>query len=638
MLADGTCERSGDVVEQRNLKQWFFKITDYADQLLEDIETLQWTDRLKTLQRNWIGRSEGVEFDLVVEGRPNLALRVFTTRPDTSFGMTYAVVAPEHRLLDELVTDVQRSEVNELLNKVRTMSELDRQSEAKFGVFTGSSVINPFTGKAVPVYVADYVLIGYGTGAIMAVPAEDQRDYDFARVHNLPIVHTVQPPDGWEGEAYTGDGPKVNSDWLNGMDKETSIEKSIEFLERAGLGTRQVNYRLRDWGFSRQRYWGCPIPIIHCPTHGAVGVPDDQLPVVQPDDVQFVPSGESPLKSHHGFLDTVCPTCAQPAERETDTMDGFVESSWYFLRFADPFNHEAPFTAEAAARWLPVDQYIGGIEHAVMHLLYARFYVKALVELGLLPKNLTEPFQALFNQGTVKLGGRRMSKSRGNLVRPEEVLAQHGADAMRLGIIFVGPPDDDVDWETVTVEGAARFLQRLWRVATEAKADTRQANESDEALDRARHKMIAKVGSDYERWSFNTAVAACMEFLNTLTKYAKDGARKSDLDAAIDSLLLVLSPMTPHITAELWQMRHPGEHVHAQPWPIHDPAKLFEDAVTMVVQVNGKVRDTIEVSPTISDAQAQEQALASPKVQEFIESATPKKVIVRAPKLVNIVV
>jgi len=660
VLADGTCERSGDLVVKRDLEQWFLRITDYADELLADLGGLDWPERVKTMQRNWIGRSEGAEFDLVVEGRDGsdgrapLALRVFTTRPDTSFGMTYAVVAPEHPLVGELTTPEHADEVEALRARAASSTDVERMSEsgsaglAKRGAATGSSVVNPFTGAPVPVYVADYVLMGYGTGAIMAVPAEDTRDWDFAQAYGLPYVRTVQPPDGWDddgpGGAYTGTGDKINSEWLDGLDIPTAKARAIEWLEERGLGERTVNYRLRDWLVSRQRFWGCPIPIVYCPDHGAVPVPVDQLPVLAPDDVEFLPTGESPLATNAAFLHTTCPVCGGPATRETDTMDTFVDSSWYFLRFTDPWTPDAPFDQDIARHWMPVDQYIGGIEHAILHLLYARFFTKALVDVGLAPEGLREPFARLFTQGMIRMDGTKMSKSKGNLVAPSGYLTTVGADALRLFHLFVGPPADDVDWSAQTdsvIDGCARYLDRVWRLAVPADARVGDEpagglGEADVAVRRATHKLIDRVSRDYERWSYNTAVAACMEFVNLLHPYVRDGGRDDVVDEAVDTLLLLLAPMTPHLAAEAWERRH-GDHIHLRSWPVADPALLVEETVTMVVQVNGKVRDRIEVAPDVSEDEAVRLALASPPVVEALGGAPPSRVIARPPKLVNVV-
>ncbi|HZQ86034.1 MAG TPA: leucine--tRNA ligase, partial [Acidimicrobiales bacterium] len=636
VLADGTCERSGDVVVKRDLEQWFFKITAYADELLKDLDQLDWPERVKTMQRNWIGRSEGAEFDLAVEGRDDLKLRVFTTRPDTTFGMTYAVVAPEHPLVDELTTPDRRDEVRQFVERVTLESEVERQTTEgpleKRGVFTGSKVINPFNQKPVPVYLADYVLMGYGTGAIMAVPGEDQRDWDFAKAYDLPIIRTVEPPSDWEGEAYTGDGPAINSEWLDGLEVAPAKAKAIDWLEENGIGRRTVNYRLRDWLVSRQRYWGCPIPVVYCETHGMVPVPQDQLPVLAPDDVEFRPTGESPLTFHEGFRNTTCPACGGPAVRESDTMDTFVDSSWYFLRFCDPWSTEVPFGAEPVEHWMPVDQYIGGIEHAILHLMYARFYTKALADLGLAPSGLREPFKRLFTQGMIRMGGTKMSKSKGNLVAPSQYFDSVGADALRIYHLFVGPPADDVDWSEQTEEviaGSGRFLQRVWRLAV-PESDIARADEASAIeVTRATHRLIDRVSREYDRWSYNTAVAALMEFTNLLYK-------QGTTDEAVDALLLLMAPMAPHISAELWERRH-GTHVHAEGWPEADPDLVRLDTVTMVVQVNGKVRDRLEVSPDIDEAEAERLALASDKVQEQLAGAPPRKVIAKPPKLVNIV-
>jgi leucyl-tRNA synthetase len=665
VLPDGTCERSGDLVEKRNLEQWFLGITHYADELLADLDSLDWPERVKTMQRNWIGRSEGAEYDLVVDGREGsdgterLVLRVFTTRPDTSFGMTYAVVAPEHPLVDSLTTPGHRVEVEELRARAAAISDVERMSEsgaaslAKRGAFTGSSVINPFTRQPVPVYVADYVLMGYGTGAIMAVPAEDTRDWDFASAYGLPVVRTVQPPEGWDehggpdggpGGAYTGDGEKINSEWLNGLDIPTAKARAIEWLEAEGIGTRTVNYRLRDWLVSRQRFWGCPIPIVYCPDHGIVPVPDDQLPVLAPDDVEFLPTGQSPLATNPEFLNTTCPVCGGPATRETDTMDTFVDSSWYFLRFTDPWTPDLPFDPEIARYWMPVDQYIGGIEHAILHLLYARFYTKALVDVGLAPDGVREPFARYYAQGMIRMDGTKMSKSKGNLVAPSSYLTTVGADALRLFHLFVGPPGDDMDWSDQTdsvIEGCGRFLDRVWRLAVPADDSLPPLRDGpltdkDQAVRHATHRMIDRITREFERWSYNTAVAACMEFVNLLHPYVRDGGHREVTAEAVDTLLLLMAPMTPHVTAEAWERRH-GDHVHFHPWPVADPELAAEASVTMVVQVNGKVRDRIDVSPGISEDDAIGLALASPPVVDALGGAAPRRVIARPPKLVNIV-
>ncbi len=664
VLADGTCERSGDLVEKRDLEQWFFAITHYADELLAGLDDLDWPERVKVMQRNWIGRSDGAEYELVVEGRDGsdgrerLALRVFTTRPDTSFGMTYAVVAPEHPLLDELTTPEHRDAVAALKARAAVSTDVERLSESgaasleKRGAFTGSSVVNPFTGRVVPVYVADYVLMGYGTGAIMAVPAEDQRDWDFAEAYGLPVVRTVQPPEGFDehcgpnggpGRAYTGDGVKINSEWLDGLDIPTAKERAIEWLEEKGLGTRTVNYRLRDWLVSRQRFWGCPIPVVYCEEHGIVPVPVEQLPVLAPDDVEFLPTGRSPLATHQGFLHTTCPVCGGPATRETDTMDTFVDSSWYFLRFCDPWSTDRPFDPGLVAHWMPVDQYIGGIEHAILHLLYARFYTKAMADLDLVPDDLREPFARLFTQGMIRMDGKKMSKSKGNLVAPSSFLTTVGADALRLFHLFVGPPADDVDWSDQTdsvIEGCGRLLDRVWKLAVGGgESDplrTGAPTENDLEIRRATHRLIDKVSRDYERWSYNTAVAACMEFVNTLQPYLRADGHAEVAAEAVDTLLLLLAPMTPHLTAEAWEERH-GDHVHAHSWPVADPAYLTQRTATMVVQVNGKVRERLEVPPDISDADAERLALATPQVVAALDGAEPRRVVVRAPKLVNIV-
>ncbi|MFN8103403.1 MAG: leucine--tRNA ligase [Acidimicrobiia bacterium] len=652
VLADGTCERSGDVVVKRDLEQWFFRTTAYADQLLDDLDGLDWPERVKLMQRNWIGRSEGAEFEMNVvdaEGRafggdPDLVLRVFTTRPDTSFGMTYAVVAPEHPLVGRITAAERRDEVEAFVEAVQAETEVERQSTEgpldKRGVFTGSYALNPFTNEPVPLFLADYVLMGYGTGAVMAVPGEDQRDWDFATAHGLPIVETVRRPEGWEGGPYTGDGPHVNSGFLDGMAKEVAIEAAIDWLEVQGHGERKVNFRLRDWLLSRQRFWGCPIPVVYCDDCGVRPVAEGDLPVLAPDDVEFLPTGESPLRFHEGFLHTTCPSCGGPARRETDTMDTFVDSSWYFLRYCDPWNEDAPFGIDAVERWMPVDQYIGGVEHAILHLMYARFFTKALSDLGVVGAGLREPFARLFTQGMIRLGGAKMSKSRGNLVAPEQYIDTVGADSLRLFHLFVGPPQDDVDWDDKGIEGCHRFLSRLWRMARGEVGSVvaRDVTPTDRGVEAAAHRLVEKVTGDFERWSYNTAVAACMEFLNELYRYAQGdgGARRESLDTAVDHLLLLTAPMVPHVAAELWEQRH-GDNVHERAWPVADEAMLAAETVTMVVQVAGKVRDRVEVAPDISEDDAIALALASDAVRAHLGDGSPRRVVAKPPKLVNVV-
>ncbi|MHB1598507.1 MAG: leucine--tRNA ligase [Acidimicrobiales bacterium] len=671
VLGDGTCERSGDVVERRNLEQWFLKITDYADELLDALDDLDWPERVKTMQRHWIGRSEGARITLslvdpdgdalVTSNGTLLGVEVYTTRPDTGFGMTYVVLAPEHPLVDACTTPERRHSVDALRAKAAQESDVERLATDgtldKRGAFTGSYCVNPFNGERVPVYVADYVLASYGTGAIMAVPAEDARDFDFATAHGLPVVRTVEPPEGFEGGAWSGDGRKINSGFLDGLDIVTAKARAIEWLEQTGRGSRSVQYRLRDWLISRQRYWGCPIPVVYCPVDGIVAVPDEQLPVLLPDDVEFLPTGESPLRSHAGFLHATCPRCGGPATRETDTMDTFVDSSWYFLRFCDPLDTQHPVDIDAARHYMPVDQYIGGITHAILHLLYARFYTRAIGDVGLGPSEIREPFAQLFTQGMIRLGGRAMSKSRGNVVSPNEYFATVGADALRLYHLFVGPPVDDIDWNEQTdeiIDGCSRYLRRVWHVATGSAshsdpgptaeddeppagaATDARTRETADALRRLVHQTIAQVTGDIERYSFNTAVAACMKLTREIGTATRAGAPSASVDEAVDVLVKLLAPFAPHLTAEAWEKRH-GGHVHVQQWPVADEGLLVEERVTMVVQVDGKLRDRIDVDASISEEDAVQRALASPRVSEALSGTVPSRVVARVPRLVNVV-
>jgi leucyl-tRNA synthetase len=652
VLADGTCERSGDIVEKRQLEQWFYGITEYADELVDALEDLDWPDRVKAMQRNWIGRSEGARFSLEVAGRPDLAVEVFTTRPDTSFGMTYVVLAPEHALVEKLTTDAERANVSALLAKVKDESDIERLSTEgaleKRGAFTGSYAVNPFNGEQVPIYIADYVLAGYGTGAIMAVPAEDERDFAFALAYGLPIIRTIEPPENFEGGPYSGEGAHINSGFLNGLQVPEAKTKAIEFLVEKGIGEKSVQYRLRDWLISRQRYWGCPIPVVYCPTDGVVALPDSALPVLLPDDVEFLPSGESPLRSHKGFLETTCPKCGGPATRETDTMDTFVDSSWYFLRFCNPFDHDEPVDQVAARHYMPVDQYIGGITHAILHLLYARFFTRAMGDLALAPKEIREPFVQLFCQGMIRLDGRAMSKSKGNVVSPTEYFENVGADALRLFHLFAGQATEDIDWTAQSeeiIEGCGRYLRRVWRIATGDSDDlapaANQAATGDGSAEaatlvRLRHKTVRDITAQLDRYGFNTAVAGVMELTNAISKARLAGSDPAIVDEAIDTLLLLLAPMAPHLAAEAYDFRH-GKHVHEESWPTFDESALVEDTVTMVVQIDGKLRDKIEIAQTASEEECIAAAMASPRIREFIGDKTPTRMICRPPRLVNIV-
>jgi leucyl-tRNA synthetase len=640
-VIDGLCERCDTVVEKRDLDQWFFKITDYADRLLADIEHLSdWPPRVRVMQENWIGRSQGITFEMKLADRDE-SFEVFTTRPDTTFGMTFAVLAPEHPLVDALLEGSDREEEGRAFAaEVRRESEIERLAadRAKRGFALGVDAINPVNGKAVPLYIADYVLMGYGTGAIMAVPGQDQRDWDFARAHDLEIIRTVQPPPDFDGDAYTGDGVIINSDWLDGLDKEAGIAKSIEWFESQGLGRGGINYRLRDWLISRQRYWGAPIPMVSCPQCGLVPVPEEDLPVLHPDVDDYHPEGQSPLGAVAEFVNVACPSCGGPAKRETDTMDTFVDSSWYFMRYADPHNEDAIFDRAKVDYWMPVDQYVGGVEHAVLHLLYARFIVKVLADMGLV--SFTEPFVRMFTQGMIVKDGAKMSKSKGNVVSPDRYYDRYGADAIRLYELFIGPATDDAVWTDQGIEGTARFLRKVWRLGTETETVERDAVAADRELLATAHRTLRKVEDDIERFHFNTAVAALMELSNALTDYTRldVGAERQAFDTAYRLMLLMLSPMAPHLAHELWELRGAGTMLADEPWPSWDPALVVEESVTMVVQINGKVRARLEVDAGIGQDDAIALALADERVAAHLDGAEPQRIISRPPKLVNIVV
>jgi leucyl-tRNA synthetase len=637
-VIDGVCERCGTPVVHKNLAQWFFKITDYADRLLDDIETLEhWPERVKTMQRNWIGRSEGARFDIEVDGGGSFD--VFTTRPDTIYGMTFCVLAPEHPLVQSLIAGSENeAEAREYIAAANRASELERMAEGdKTGVFTGKYAINPVNDRRVPIYIADYVLMGYGTGAIMAVPGQDQRDWDFATKYGIEIIRTVQPPEGWDGEAFVGDGITTNSDFMDGLERAEAISRITQWLEEQGIGEATIQYRLRDWLISRQRYWGCPIPMINCDNCGLVQVPEEDLPVLLPDIEDYLPKGRSPLAAVDEFVNTTCPECDGPAQRETDTMDTFVDSSWYFFRYADARNDEAIFDPEKPAYWMPLDQYIGGIEHAILHLLYARFITKVLYDMGL--SSVEEPFMRLFTQGMITLEGAKMSKSKGNVVDPVGLFASHGADALRLYHLFMGPPTDDAAWNPNGIDGTRRFLERVWKIATEDHefAD-REANDTDQEILGLAHRTVRKVTEDIDRFHFNTAVPALMVLSNEFSDYLSGSPREETYREVLRLLLLLLSPMTPHIAHELWEQKGYGNMLATETWPTWDPELAKEESATLVIQVNGKVRDRIEVPADITSDQASELALGSDKIRSWIDGQEIKRVIARPPSLVNVVV
>ncbi|MEJ2211291.1 MAG: leucine--tRNA ligase [Anaerolineae bacterium] len=640
----GTCWRCHQPVTRRDLKQWFFRITDYAQELLDETERLDWPEHILAMQRHWIGRSEGVEFEIEVLGHEAASFRVFTTPPDTVYGMTFAVLAPEHALVDEITAPAQRAEVQAYIERARRLTEIERLSteRQRDGVWTGAEAINPVNGRRVPIYVADYVLPGYGTGAIMAVPAHDQRDYEFAQRYGLPVLEVIRPKDGaWDQDAaYEGPGIMVNSGPFDGQASAEAWLGIAEAMEREGYGRRAVQYRMRDWLISRQRYWGAPIPIVHCPQCGPVLVPEDELPVLLPHMPDYLPRGDgrSPLANLPEFVHTTCPQCGGPARRETDTMGGFACSSWYFLRFADPAYEQGPFNPGAVRRWLPVDLYVGGAEHAVMHLLYARFWTKVLADAGLL--SFREPFPRLRSQGIVHAAdGKRMSKSAGNVVTPDEVVARYGADVLRVYLLFMAPFDRNVIWDEEGIAGAERFLQRAWRLClADGGSGGRPAAAAEEELRRATHKVVRRVTEDVQAFKFNTAIAAMMELTNTLSAHLAEHGPTPAFSGATRSLILLLAPFAPHLAEELWARRGGAYSVHQQAWPAYDPALAADEVVTLVVQVNGKVRDRLQVPAGIADEEARQRALASERVREYLDGKEPENIIVVPGRLVNVVI
>jgi len=644
VVTGGSCERCGTVVIRRDLEQWFFRVTKYADELMEH-DGIDWPERIKTMQRNWVGKSVGTEISFALDhaGVEDKEIRVFTTRPDTAFGVTFMVLAPEHPLVAELTTPERRAEVEDYIARTRRQTEIERLSteREKDGVFTGAYVVNRLNGEKVPVWIADYVLFSYGTGAVMAVPAHDERDFAFAKKYDLPIRVAIAP-EGWGGEeleeAYIEPGTMVNSGQFDGLPSEQGKEAISDFLEEKGWGKRAITYKLRDWLISRQRYWGTPIPMIYCPKCGIVPVPEQDLPVLLPENAEFKPTGESPLKYCEEFVNTTCPKCSSPAKRETDTMDTFMCSSWYFLRYASPHYDAAPFNDDELKHWLPVDLYTGGAEHAVMHLFYARFFIKALRDMGLI--NFGEPFTRLFNQGVIIVERQKMSKSKGNVVNPDAYVSELGADAVRAYLMFIAPWERGGEWDDSGISGISRWLRRVWGLALEPyEVKSGAAPKAQKDLLRLTHQTIKKVTNDLERLRFNTMIAALMEYTNYLTKVKERGAvGESIWKESIDALILLLAPTVPHLAEEIWHRMGYEYSIHNQSWPSWDEGLAEDEEITLVVQVNGKLRDRITVPVSITEGEAKELALASQKVKAYLENKQMVKTIYVPGKLVNLVV
>lgn len=651
-VVDGKCERCKTLVGKKDLSQWYFKITDYAERLLDNLEELPgWPNKVKLMQKNWIGKSIGAEVTFEIDGFDK-GLDVFTTRPDTLYGVTYMVMAPEHPYLKELVAGSEYEEpVNAYVDKVQHMSDIERTSTTneKTGQFTGRYAINPLTGKKVPIFISDYVLMDYGTGAIMAVPAHDQRDFDFAKKFDLEIIPVVDSDDPEVDvydlkAAFAAEGTMINSEMFNGMNNKEAIEKIIDYLEEKKIGRKSINYKLRDWLISRQRYWGTPIPMIHCDDCGWVPEKEENLPVLLPADVQFTGKGESPLATSKTFVNTTCPVCGKPARRELDTMDTFLDSSWYFLRYCDPKNAEAPFSKEKVDYWMNVDQYIGGVEHAILHLMYARFFQMALYDLGLV--STEEPFKNLLTQGMVIKDGAKMSKSLGNVVSPAEIIDKYGADTARLFILFAAPPERELDWSDKGVEGSFRFINRVYRMVYDFSQNYSEVPESYEISGDADKNMaywlnyaIKKVSDDIgERFNFNTAISTIMELVNEMYRYKEGTVNPGLFGAAIKDLIIMLAPFVPHVTEEIWEHLGYEGSVHDQNWPEYDEKALVKDTVEIVVQVNGKIKEKLDIAGGLSREEMEKTAMENEKVKGLIEGKNVVKVIAVPGKLINIVV
>ncbi len=643
VVGEGVCERCGTPVIRKLLEQWFFRITKYADELL-DFGKIDWPERIEIMQNNWIGKSTGAEisFGLEHKGVDTKEVSVFTTRPDTIFGVTFFVLAPEHPLVPLLTTPERKAEVEDYILQTQRKTEIERTAveREKTGVFLGSYVINKLNGQPVPIWITDYVLLSYGTGAVMGVPAHDQRDFEFAKKYGLPIRVVIAPPD-WSGEeldcAYTETGTMANSGQFDGLPSDQGFEAICDYMEKKGLGKRTITYRLRDWLISRQRYWGAPIPMVYCDKCGIVPVPEKDLPVLLPPDAEFKPTGESPLKYCESFVNTTCPKCSEPAKRETDTMDTFMCSSWYFLRYTSPGVDKHPFDKAKLKHWMPVDLYTGGAEHAVMHLLYSRFFIKAIRDMGLV--GFDEPFIKLFNQGTIIYQGDKMSKSRGNVVTPDIYVSEIGADAVRAYLMFIGPWEMGGEWSDQGIVGMSRWVNRVWNLVTAGYAEKKVNPDAEKELNRLIHQTIKKVTGDMERFRFNTMLAALMEFTNYLGKVQDGGTVSVSLwNEAVTDLLLLLAPTAPHVTEELWTTTGHSYSIHNQSWPKWDEELAKEEEVTLVIQVNGKIRDKVTVPVSITEAEAKELALSSERIKDYLKDNNIAKVIYVPHRLVNIVV
>lgn len=633
-VVGGNCERCGSVVTKKNLRQWMLKITAYAERLLNDLQDLEWPEKVKKMQTDWIGKSYGAEIDFKIEGLDK-QIKVFTTRPDTLYGATFMVLAPEHEIVSEITTEENKEAVEEYVFQASTKSSVDRMADKeKTGVFTGRYAINPLNGSKIPIWISDYVLADYGTGAIMCVPAHDERDFAFAKKFNLPIIQVIKKEGEEPGElqeAYTEEGVMMNSGIFDGISSKEAKEVIANYLQEHGIGKKTVNYKLRDWVFSRQRYWGEPIPIVHCEKCGVVAVPEDQLPVTLPEVESYEPTGtgESPLAAIEEWVNTTCPKCGCPAKRETNTMPQWAGSSWYFLRYADPHNDKELVSKEMMKKWLPVDMYVGGIEHAVLHLLYARFYTKFLYDIGVV--DFEEPFKRLFNQGMITKNGAKMSKSKGNVVSPDELVEKYGADSLRMYELFVGPPELDSEWDDRGIDGVYRFINKVWKLITENKDSLVEATKE---MERTRHKLIYEITTRMEDFHLNTVVSGFMEYTNKLANIAK---ASNGLDkGTIETLIVLLAPFIPHVAEELWEMTGHTESVFQETWPTYDEQKMKEDSIEIAVQVNGKLRSTIEVDINESKESVLEKAKAL--VEGKLDGKNIVKEIYVPGKIVNLVV